>query len=221
MSSSSFRAPPVAGARGHRTGGAAVAGGWHVYPEMAAGGLWATPSDLARSAGAVQRAWAGTPGAILPPGLAGELLRPQAPNARMGLGLELAGEGSSQRFGHDGDDEGFVAGSGQQGARPWGGGHGQLHQRVRRRGVPAGDEAVEAADAPPAARRDHHGVLHGRVLAQRRLDLAHLDPVPLDLHLEVVPAEDLDVAVGQVARSEEHTSELQSRVDIVCRLLLE
>src|SRR5438105_5547922 len=27
--------------------------------------------------------------------------------------------------------------------------------------------------------------------------------------------------VGRVARSEEHTSELQSRVDLVCRLLLE
>jgi CubicO group peptidase (beta-lactamase class C family) len=71
-------------ARGHRIGGAPVAGGWHVYPEMAAGGLWTTPSDLARFAAAVQRARAGAPGAILPPGLAGELLRPQAPNRRMG-----------------------------------------------------------------------------------------------------------------------------------------
>jgi CubicO group peptidase (beta-lactamase class C family) len=96
-------------ARGHRIGGAPVAGGWHVCPEMAAAGLWTTPSDLARFAAAVQRARAGTPGAILPPQLAAELLRPQAPNARMGLGLLLEGEGSSLRFGHGGDDEGFLA----------------------------------------------------------------------------------------------------------------
>jgi CubicO group peptidase (beta-lactamase class C family) len=96
-------------ARGHRVGGAPVAGGWHVYPEMAAGGLWTTPSDLARFAAAVQRAAAGAPGVILPDELAGELLRPQAPNAQMGLGLLLEGEGSSLRFGHGGDDEGFVA----------------------------------------------------------------------------------------------------------------
>src|SRR5207247_5719785 len=30
-----------------------------------------------------------------------------------------------------------------------------------------------------------------------------------------------DAAVGLIQRSEEHTSELQSRVDLVCRLLLE
>src|SRR5438105_9628921 len=35
-------------------------------------------------------------------------------------------------------------------------------------------------------------------------------------HLEFLPA-----LVGMVRRSEEHTSELQSRVDLVCRLLLE
>jgi CubicO group peptidase (beta-lactamase class C family) len=96
-------------ARGHRIGGAPVAGGWHAYPEMAAAGLWTTPSDLARFATAVQRAQVGAPGAILPRELAGELLRPQAPNAQMGLGLWLEGEGSSLRFGHGGDDEGFVA----------------------------------------------------------------------------------------------------------------
>jgi CubicO group peptidase (beta-lactamase class C family) len=96
-------------ARGHRAGGAPVAGGWHAYPEMAAAGLWTTPSDLARFAVAIQQARGGAPGAILPPPLAGELLRPHAPNQRMGLGLRLFGDGAALRFGHDGDDEGFVA----------------------------------------------------------------------------------------------------------------
>jgi CubicO group peptidase (beta-lactamase class C family) len=101
-------------ARGHRIGGAPVAGGWHAYPEMAAAGLWTTPSDLARFAAAVQQARASAPGAILPQRLVGELLRPQAPNPqapnqRMGLGLLLAGDGATLRFGHGGDDQGFVA----------------------------------------------------------------------------------------------------------------
>jgi CubicO group peptidase (beta-lactamase class C family) len=114
MGDSSYRQPLpehrwARAAHGHRIGGAPVAGGWHVYPEMAAAGLWTTPSDLARFAAAVQRARAGAAGAILPPELAGELLRAQAPNARMGLGLLLEGEGSSLRFGHGGDDEGFLA----------------------------------------------------------------------------------------------------------------
>ena len=42
-------------ASGHRTGGAPVAGRWHVYPEMAAAGLWTTPTDLAKFIVAVRR----------------------------------------------------------------------------------------------------------------------------------------------------------------------
>ncbi len=34
-------------ALGHGTNGVPVAGGWHIHPEQAAAGLWATPSDLA------------------------------------------------------------------------------------------------------------------------------------------------------------------------------
>src|SRR2546428_12181091 len=44
-----------------------------------------------------------------------------------------------------------------------------------------------------------------------------------DLRAEASPAEELDAAREALlhARSEEHTSELQSRSDLVCRLLLE
>src|SRR5207247_3134044 len=50
---------------------------------------------------------------------------------------------------------------------------------------------------------------------------------PRDLDLQPcrsarrVPMEDLDDHTRAIQRSEEHTSELQSRVDLVCRLLLE
>lgn len=94
---------------GHRTGGRPVGGGWHVYPEMAAAGLWTTAADLARFLLAIQRSRAAAPGAILPAYLVRELLTPHAANASMGLGLLLDGEGKTRRFQHGGDDQGFVA----------------------------------------------------------------------------------------------------------------
>src|SRR5438105_15852428 len=59
---------------------------------------------------------------------------------------------------------------------------------------------------------------------RRSSDLRHADRLALEI------AHRLDLAVGEddhaedglaCLRSEEHTSELQSRVDLVCRLLLE
>jgi CubicO group peptidase (beta-lactamase class C family) len=96
-------------ASGHRIGGAPVHGDWHVYPEMAAAGLWTTPSDLLRFAAAVQQAAAGADDAIIPRPLAEELLTPHATNQAIGLGLFLQGEGRTRRFEHGGDDQGFVA----------------------------------------------------------------------------------------------------------------
>jgi CubicO group peptidase (beta-lactamase class C family) len=96
-------------ASGHRQGGKPVAGEWHVYPEMAAAGLWTTPTDLARFLSAVQQANAGVPGAILPQELANEVLQTQASNVMIGLGLKLEGQGRALLFGHGGDDQGFVA----------------------------------------------------------------------------------------------------------------
>ena len=96
-------------AAGHRTGGKLVDGGWHVYPEMAAAGLWTNAADLARFVLAIQASHAGAEHAILPPELVDELLSERATNVPMGLGLLLQGEGGTRRFGHGGDDQGFVA----------------------------------------------------------------------------------------------------------------
>ncbi len=45
-------------AHGHRIDREVVGGGWHIYPELAAAGLWTTPSDLLKVAREVQRALA-------------------------------------------------------------------------------------------------------------------------------------------------------------------
>src|SRR5258708_39665186 len=53
MSNSTYEQPlPAAlekqAAHAHSGGGRAMNAKWHVYPEMAAAGLWATPTDLAK-----------------------------------------------------------------------------------------------------------------------------------------------------------------------------
>jgi CubicO group peptidase (beta-lactamase class C family) len=92
-------------ATGHRRDGAVVAGKWHTYPEMAAAGLWTTPSDLARFAIALQRAWKGESDGILTQELAVEMLTKQFDDA--GLGVVLVGGGETAFFAHGGANEGF------------------------------------------------------------------------------------------------------------------
>jgi CubicO group peptidase (beta-lactamase class C family) len=99
-------------AAGHRFDGTTVAGRWHVYPEMAAAGLWTTASDLARFALAMQRSAAGDRDGLLSAAMAAELLAPQLPDPsrpslHMGLGLFLAGGKAHARFRHGGSDQGF------------------------------------------------------------------------------------------------------------------
>src|SRR5207247_9739183 len=68
--------------------------------------------------------------------------------------------------------------------------------------------AEEVPERPAVAEREHGG------------DRAHLQGLGELLVLVDVHLDELEAA-GVFARSEEHTSELQSRVDLVCRLLLE
>jgi len=84
-----------------------VEGKWHVYPEMAAAGLWTTASDLARFALAIQQAVMGESTGLLSANMAAQMLTPQVENC--GLGVFLSGSGESVRLGHDGEDHGFVA----------------------------------------------------------------------------------------------------------------
>jgi CubicO group peptidase (beta-lactamase class C family) len=106
MSHSSFR-PPAAGmaATPYLNTGEPVPGGAHLYPELAAAGLWTTPSDLARFALALQDALAGRRNPVLSRETAHEML-----TARLGdygLGFDLGGSPQHRSFGHSGVDAGF------------------------------------------------------------------------------------------------------------------
>jgi CubicO group peptidase (beta-lactamase class C family) len=94
-------------ATGHHTNGESVKGKWHIYPEMAAAGLWTTPSDLARLAIAIQQSLAGQSNPVISREMTREMLTMQ--NGKTGLGWELDRSGKALRFHHGGVDVGFDA----------------------------------------------------------------------------------------------------------------
>jgi CubicO group peptidase (beta-lactamase class C family) len=102
-------------ASGHEQFDTPVRGRYHVYPEMAAAGLWTTAPDLARWALALTRAYKGDTTSVLSPEMARQMIarqqRQQPPfgNGFWGLGVGVEGEGDSVAFRHGGRDEGFVA----------------------------------------------------------------------------------------------------------------
>jgi CubicO group peptidase (beta-lactamase class C family) len=112
MHASTFEQPlpeaPASTATGHHFAMNPVSGRWHVYPEMAAAGLWTTPSDLARLAIGVQASLAGRHGPpVISPMLTREMLTRQRNNS--GLGFMISGQQQTRRFQHGGRDEGFDA----------------------------------------------------------------------------------------------------------------
>jgi CubicO group peptidase (beta-lactamase class C family) len=109
MTNSTFQQPmPEASARraavGYFTDRSPVPGGWHVYPEMAAAGLWTTPTDLAKYVIGVQQAFSGK-SKVLSAGMTRQMLTVQKDG--MGLGLAVDGSGDTLRFSHNGRNKGF------------------------------------------------------------------------------------------------------------------
>lgn len=94
-------------ASGHLGNGGRVDGEWHLYPEMAAAGLWTTPVDLAHLALQVRAAWRGEPGRLLSQQMARQALTAGLGNQGLGFAVR-AGEGPT-RFGHGGSNHGFKA----------------------------------------------------------------------------------------------------------------
>jgi hypothetical protein len=112
MSHSTYEQPLPPARAAHTASGyypdrSAVSGKWHVYPEMAAAGLWTTPTDLARFAMEVQQSLAGKSNNVISQAMTRQQLTAQMND--FGLGLGLSGSGVARTFGHNGRDEGFDA----------------------------------------------------------------------------------------------------------------
>lgn len=110
MESSTYRQPlPEAyqtnAAAGHLRNGEMIEGRWFTYPEMAAAGLWTTPTDLLKYAIEVQQSFAGESNKVLSRDMVIEMLTPQMNN--QGLGPGIRGSGETAAFGHGGSNAGF------------------------------------------------------------------------------------------------------------------
>jgi CubicO group peptidase (beta-lactamase class C family) len=111
MTASSYRQPlpperERGAASGHLEDGSRVEGEWHVYPEMAAAGLWTNPTELARLALALQAAWRGESDVPLSGETARAMLTPG--QGDWGLGFSVQ-DGEFPRFSHGGSNHGFKA----------------------------------------------------------------------------------------------------------------
>jgi dipeptidyl aminopeptidase/acylaminoacyl peptidase/CubicO group peptidase (beta-lactamase class C family) len=84
---------------------------WNVYPELAAAGLWTTPTDLARFAIAVREAYRGESDILLSQETARQMLTPSEVSRESGLayglGPAVAGQAETLGFGHGGGNVGF------------------------------------------------------------------------------------------------------------------
>src|SRR5262245_11813781 len=94
-------------ATGYRANGNEVEGKIHVYPEMAAAGLWTTPTDLAKFAIEVQLSLAGRSNKILTKESVETMTSSFMED--VGLGFFIEKHGNALYFGHGGADEGFRA----------------------------------------------------------------------------------------------------------------
>ncbi len=85
--------------------GNAVPGGAHTYPEMAAAGLWTTPTDLCRYLMEVEQSLTGKANHVLSQAMTKEMLTPGM--GKWGLGLQIGGADADPYFGHGGVNAGF------------------------------------------------------------------------------------------------------------------
>ena len=96
-------------ASGHYGDGRVIEGKRYAYPEMAAAGLWTTPTDLAKFAIEVQRSLKGESNKVLSQNTVRLMVTKQitiGPSQDMALGFFLQDDDSY--FGHGGQDVGFI-----------------------------------------------------------------------------------------------------------------
>ncbi|KAA0993349.1 serine hydrolase [Dyadobacter aurulentus] len=110
MKNSTFGQPVPAkfrsnAATGYRANGKEIDGNWHTYPELAAAGLWTTPTDLARYVIEIQQSLKGKSNRIISRETASTMVT--NPSHPYGLGPMLISQDDSLVFIHGGSNEGF------------------------------------------------------------------------------------------------------------------
>lgn len=95
-------------AAGYRSDGSEVEGKRHIYPEMAAAGLWTTPIDLAKFAIEIQLSLQGKSNKVLSQDMTEKMLTPFIEDF-VALGFFIDKKGKAIYFQHGGADEGFRA----------------------------------------------------------------------------------------------------------------
>ena len=95
-------------ATGYYNDGKEVKGGYHIYPEQAAAGLWTNPTDLAHYVIETQLSLQGKSNKALSQETTKRMLTPYI-DSSAALGVFITKHGSEKYFGHEGTDEGFVS----------------------------------------------------------------------------------------------------------------
>jgi len=91
---------------GFLSDGAMIKGGWNNYATAAAGGLWSTPTDLAKFAINVSNAYLGKDNSIIARQVAEQMLTRQK-NTDYGLGFIINGSGKNLNFRKAGHNLGY------------------------------------------------------------------------------------------------------------------
>lgn len=86
--------------------GKPVEGGAHTYPEMAAAGLWTTPTDILIYSRELENSLAGKANHVLSAEMTKQMLTPGM--GSWGLGIQIGGAPENPYFAHGGVNEGFI-----------------------------------------------------------------------------------------------------------------
>jgi CubicO group peptidase (beta-lactamase class C family) len=92
--------------RAHSSGGRPMDTKWHVYPELAAAGLWTTAGDLAMFAIEIQKTALGRSSRVLSPSMVREMLTPVGVGD-YAVGFAITKKGEGWYFAHGGSNWGY------------------------------------------------------------------------------------------------------------------